>query len=45
MNIDRKMPNTQIGDILLIANTGAYGATMASAYNLREPAKEVIIRT
>ncbi len=43
LGIDRKMPRTQVGDILLIANTGAYGAVMASTYNLREPAKEIII--
>ncbi len=34
---------TARGDVLLIANTGAYGAVMASRYNLRElPAEEVI---
>ena len=43
LGIDRKMPKTQVGDMLLIANTGAYGAVMASNYNLRNPAQEVII--
>ena len=45
LGIDRKMPKTQAGDVLLIANTGAYGAVMASAYNLRKPAQELILNT
>lgn len=45
LGIDRKMPKTQTGDVLLIANTGAYGAVMASEYNLRKPAIELIITT
>ncbi len=44
LGIDRKMPKTQNGDVLLVANSGAYGAVMASSYNLREPAKEVILK-
>ena len=40
LGVDRKMPKTTVGDVLLIANTGAYGAVMASRYNLREPAAE-----
>lgn len=40
---DRLMPVTQEGDVLLIANAGAYGYTMSSRYNLREPAEEVVI--
>ncbi|MCX7544462.1 bifunctional aspartate kinase/diaminopimelate decarboxylase [Marinicella gelatinilytica] len=44
LGIDRPMPDTQAGDVVLIANTGAYGATMASRYNLREPAQELIFR-
>ena len=31
------------GDVLLIANAGAYGYVMSSRYNLREPAEEVLI--
>jgi diaminopimelate decarboxylase/aspartate kinase len=31
------MPPTREGDVLLIANTGAYGRAMSSRYNLREP--------
>ncbi len=42
LGVDRKMPLTQVDDVLLIANTGAYGAVMASRYNLREPAQEII---
>jgi len=43
LGIDRKMPKTLVGDTLLIANTGAYGAVMASHYNLRQPAQEIVI--
>ncbi len=40
---DRLLPVTEEGDVLLIANTGAYGYVMSSHYNLREPAAEVLI--
>ena len=40
---DRLMPETEEGDVLLIANTGAYGHVMSSHYNLREPAAEILI--
>ncbi|MGB7215039.1 MAG: bifunctional aspartate kinase/diaminopimelate decarboxylase [Gammaproteobacteria bacterium] len=40
---DRLMPVTKEGDVLLIANAGAYGYAMSSRYNLREPAEEVMI--
>ncbi len=40
---DRLLPNTSEGDVLLIANAGAYGYVMSSRYNLREPASEVAI--
>lgn len=39
---DRLLPRTGEGDILLIANTGAYGHAMSSHYNLRAPAEELI---
>lgn len=39
----RYMPETTEGDILLIANTGAYGHVMSSNYNMREPAKEIYL--
>lgn len=38
---DRALPEPQEGDLLLIANAGAYGASMASRYNLREEVREV----
>ncbi len=40
---DRLLPETREGDVLLIANAGAYGHAMSSRYNLREPAEEVLI--
>ncbi len=43
LGLDRLLPECREGDLLLISNTGAYGAAMASKYNLREPAEEVAI--
>jgi bifunctional diaminopimelate decarboxylase / aspartate kinase len=40
---ERLLPPTAEGDTLLIANTGAYGHVMSSSYNLREPAREIVI--
>ncbi|HEY1772587.1 MAG TPA: bifunctional aspartate kinase/diaminopimelate decarboxylase [Gammaproteobacteria bacterium] len=40
---DRPLPETREGDVLLLADTGAYGHAMASRYNLREPAPEVLL--
>ncbi len=40
---DCRLPRCQEGDVLLIANAGAYGAVMASQYNLRPPATETVI--
>ena len=40
---DRLLPPTQEGDVLLIANAGAYGRAMSSRYNLRDPAAEFVI--
>ena len=40
---ERLLPPTKEGDVLLIANAGAYGRAMSSSYNLREPALEVIV--
>lgn len=41
---DRYLPSeTAEGDVLLIATAGAYGASMASHYNLRDPAGEWLI--
>ena len=43
LGAQRLMPETREGDVLLIANGGAYGRVMASAYNMREPAGEIAI--
>jgi len=40
---DRLLPPTQEGDVILIANTGAYGYVMSSQYNRREVAQEIVI--
>ncbi len=40
---DRLLPQAKEGDILLVANAGAYGRVMSSRYNLREPAEEICI--
>ena len=39
----RRLSATAEGDVLLIANAGAYGRVMSSHYNLREPAGEVLL--
>jgi diaminopimelate decarboxylase/aspartate kinase len=39
----RFLPESREGDIMLIANTGAYGRVMASHYNRRSPAEEVVV--
>ena len=43
LGADRLMPETKEGDVIAIAEAGAYGAVMSSRYNLREPADEVVI--
>lgn len=40
---DRLLPPTQEGDVILIANAGAYGYVMSSQYNRREVAREIVI--
>ncbi|HVY79643.1 MAG TPA: bifunctional aspartate kinase/diaminopimelate decarboxylase [Steroidobacteraceae bacterium] len=40
---DRLLPPTAEGDVLLIANAGAYGHAMSSHYNLRDPAVEICL--
>ena len=40
---NRRLPESREGDVLLIAQAGAYGAVMASHYNLRKPAQEVVL--
>ncbi len=40
---DCPLPACEEGDVLLIATAGAYGHTMASNYNLRAPAEELVL--
>jgi diaminopimelate decarboxylase/aspartate kinase len=40
---DRHLPPCEEGDVLLIADAGAYGHAMASHYNLRPPAPEILV--
>ncbi len=39
----RRLPASQEGDVMLIGTAGAYGRAMSSHYNLREPAREVVL--
>jgi diaminopimelate decarboxylase/aspartate kinase len=43
LGTDRLLPPTREGDVILIANAGAYGYVMSSHYNRREVAPEVVI--
>jgi bifunctional diaminopimelate decarboxylase / aspartate kinase len=43
LGYDRLLPITKEGDIILIANTGAYGYCMSSEYNLRPAATELVL--
>jgi diaminopimelate decarboxylase/aspartate kinase len=43
LGVDRWLPDTREGDVILIANCGAYGYAMSSNYNRRAPAREFII--
>ncbi|MFT4059567.1 MAG: bifunctional aspartate kinase/diaminopimelate decarboxylase [Legionella sp.] len=43
LGYDRLLPVTEEGDVLLIANAGAYGRCMSSHYNLRPPAQEIVL--
>jgi diaminopimelate decarboxylase/aspartate kinase len=40
---DRLLPPTEEGDVILIANAGAYGYVMSSRYNMRDVAQEIVI--
>lgn len=40
LGFSRFLPQTEEGDVILIANAGAYGYAMSSNYNLRAPAIE-----
>lgn len=43
LGANRRLPECREGDVILIAQAGAYGAVMASRYNLREPAAEIVL--
>ncbi len=45
LGADRWLPPTREGDILLIANCGAYGYVMGSHYNRRAPAREFVLES
>ena len=38
---NRLLPITNVNDIFLIENSGAYGYVMSNNYNMRHPAKEM----
>jgi diaminopimelate decarboxylase len=40
---DRQLPPQQVGDLIAVHDTGAYGAVMASNYNRRPIAAEVMV--
>jgi len=41
--VDRRLPPSRENDVIVIANTGAYGRVMSSPYNMRETPVEIII--
>ncbi|WP_460875138.1 bifunctional aspartate kinase/diaminopimelate decarboxylase [Rhodanobacter koreensis] len=43
LGTDRRLPEAQEGDVILIAQAGAYGKVMSSHYNLRDEADEIVI--
>jgi diaminopimelate decarboxylase/aspartate kinase len=43
LGTDRLLPPSTEGDVILIANAGAYGYVMSSQYNRREVAPEVVL--
>src|SRR5262245_9148860 len=40
---DRRLPRLEVGDLVAIRDTGAYGAVMASNYNRRPLPVEVLV--
>jgi diaminopimelate decarboxylase len=40
---DRDLPEVQGNDLMAVMTAGAYGAVMASAYNARPPAPEILV--
>ncbi|HEV2682505.1 MAG TPA: bifunctional aspartate kinase/diaminopimelate decarboxylase, partial [Rhodanobacter sp.] len=43
LGTDRRLPEAHESDVMLIAQTGAYGKVMSSHYNLRDEADEIVI--
>lgn len=43
LGTDRRLPEAQEGDVMLIAQAGAYGKVMSSHYNLCNEADEIVI--
>lgn len=43
LGTDRRLPEAVEGDVMLVAQAGAYGKVMSSQYNLRDQAEEIII--
>jgi diaminopimelate decarboxylase/aspartate kinase len=43
LGVDRLLPESFEGDVILIANAGAYGKVMSSNYNMRESANEWVL--
>ena len=43
LGADRELPPLEVGDLLAVRDTGAYGAVMASNYNRRPIAAEVLV--
>jgi diaminopimelate decarboxylase len=41
---DRDLPELKSGDLVAFLTAGAYGAVMSSAYNVRPPAPEVLVK-
>ena len=44
LGTDRLLPPSREGDVIVIANAGAYGRVMSSEYNRREVAPEVVVQ-
>jgi diaminopimelate decarboxylase len=42
--LSRPLPPTAVGDVLAVLSAGAYGMAMASTYNTRPLAAEVLVR-
>ena len=43
LGADRELPPVEVGDLLAVRDTGAYGSVMASNYNRRPTAAEVLV--